>query len=254
MANVTKSLSGSDTFQQFSHTLYGWVGQLILDPTKEEELVGFEVISNPIPASEGEVNVTPSFNDVLDNSTYSGAYTATSIAFKGIYQNQTEFENEYQNVLNGMAYYDIDLDEGRVYYNTSYHTISYTNIQFSTAYNGKFGAGLFPNTSISWKNIITNEKFSKRGWPPPNDPMTRFIFAINVDPGTFKGRDIKIRYDVKITEDGEDPAFRSDVYTYTKQIQNTMSIKISDALKEFFDKFPPMDYTTGEIIEDASSA
>jgi hypothetical protein len=32
-----------------------------------------------------------------------------------------------------------------------------------------------------------------------------------------------------------------------------MSIKISDALKEFFDKFPPMDYTTGEIIEDASS-
>lgn len=260
MANVTKTLSGSDTFQEFSHTLYDWIGQLILDPTKEEKLVGFEIISNPVNPSEGEVTVAPSFNDVLNNSTYSGQYSPTSIVFKGIYQDQSAFESSYQNISNGMAYYDISLDEGRVYYSSAYHTISYDNISFSSTYSGKFGAGLFPNTSIAWKNIITNEEFRKNKWPPPlpsEDQMARFIFEINIDPGTFKSRNIQIRYDVKITEPDDplaDIEFRSDVYTYTKEIQNTMSVKISEALKTFFDEFPPMDYATGEIIGNASSS
>ena len=240
MANITKTLLGSDTFQSFSHTLFGWVGVELLTPNKEETLVGCEIIVNPIQSGDGDVQLVPN----------------GGLIFKGIFEDQTSFESAHSPQVNGMAYYDETLDIGRKYVDGVYEEIDYDNVDFSSDYSGTYGAGVFPNTTVKWKDICTEEKFEQFGWPPPNDPMTQFIYEINIDTGSFKDRDVQIRYDVRIEiEDLIDPTditveYRSDIYTYTKSIQNTMGTKVSFALKDHFAQFKPMDYTTCEILVD----
>tara|TARA_B110000879_G_scaffold206467_1_gene288505 strand:- start:306 stop:2501 length:2196 start_codon:yes stop_codon:yes gene_type:complete len=240
MANITKTLSGSDTFQSFSHTLFDWVGQELLNSNKEETLVGFEIVGNTILSGDGAVSVIPNGD--------------ASLVFKGVFEDQSEFEAAHNPLVNGIAYYDKTTETGRKYIDGLYYDIDYGTAIFSSLYSGTYGAGVFPNTTVAWKNICTQETFQSIGWPPPNDPMTQFIYSIDIDPGTFESRDISIRYDVRI-DDSTNPLdivveYRSDVYTYTKSIQNTMSNKVSSALKDHFAQFGPMDYTTCELLPD----
>jgi len=344
MANITKNLSGSNTFDAFSHTLSGWVGIHLLDPDIEEDLIGFKVTHDPITEDDGDVTVTPLSNDVQANSNYTGTYTPTEIVFFDEFENQAAFEAAHPTLVNGMAYHNMIDDLGYVYYNGGYHTLSYTNIQYGALYSGTFGAGVFPNTTLKWKDItqsmiykgrfanrasfeskhtltsglayydidqkqgyvyyngytyteyipfadvsvkydsdydtkppkkpfpktsdkwkqvlLSGENREKQGWPPPeNDPMARFVYDISVDPATFKSRNPQIEYYVKVStttlvEDPADPLeqieeieveYRTDTYTYTKQIQNTVNNRISAELTTFFAGLPDMDYITGEL-------
>jgi len=239
MANISKTLPGSDIFQSFSHTLFDWVGVEIFNLDKEETLIGFEIISNPIQEQDGDVQLVPNEDETL--------------IFKGIFEDQSEFEAAHSPQVNGISYYDKELDIGRKYLDGVYQEIDYVNVDFSSTYSGTYGAGVFPNTTIKWKDICTEEKFEQKGWPPPDDPMTQFIYEINIDTGTFKSRDVQIRYDVRI-EDTSDPTaeieYRSDIYTYKKSIQNAMGTKVSTALKDHFAQFGRMDYTTCELLPD----
>jgi hypothetical protein len=241
MANITKKLATSNTFIAFDHRLGDWVGVELLDPDKEEILVGYEVVQNPIQNGDGDVSIVPNIEP---------------LAFKGIFENQAAFETAHSPLVNDTGYYDEELEIDRRYVDGVYEEVSHAASDFSMTYSGTYGAGVFPNTSIKWKNICTQEEFAMTGWPPPNDPMTRFIYEINVDTGSFKARDVKIKYHVRIvTTDAVDPTditieHREDTYTYEKQIQNTMGQRVSSALKDHFDSLPVIDYTTCELLSD----
>ena len=243
MANITKKLATSNTFIAFDHRLGDWVGVELLDPDKEEILVGYEVVQNPIQNGDGDVSIVPNIEP---------------LAFKGIFENQAAFEAEHSPLVNDTGYYDEELEIDRRYVDGDYEEVSHAASDFSMTYSGTYGAGVFPNTSIKWKNICTQEEFAMTGWPPPNDPMTRFIYEINVDTGLFKARDVKIKYHVRIvTTDAVDPTditieHREDTYTYEKQIQNTMGQRVSSALKDHFDSLPVIDYNTCELLPDES--
>ena len=243
MANITKNLATSNTFIAFDHRLGDWVGVELFDPTKEEILVGYEVVQNPIQNGDGDVSIVPNIEP---------------LAFKGIFENQAAFEAEHSPLVNDTGYYDEELEIDRRYVDGDYEEVSHAASDFSMTYSGTYGAGVFPNTSIKWKNICTQEEFAMTGWPPPNDPMTRFIYEINVDTGSFKARDVKIKYHVRIvTTDAVDPTditieHREDTYTYEKQIQNTMGQRVSSALKDHFDSLPVIDYNTCELLPDES--
>jgi len=243
MANITKKLATSNTFIAFDHRLGDWVGVELFDPTKEEILVGYEVVQNPIQNGDGDVSIVPNIEP---------------LAFKGIFENQAAFEAEHSPLVNDTGYYDEELEIDRRYVDGDYEEVSHAASDFSMTYSGTYGAGVFPNTSIKWKNICTQEEFAMTGWPPPNDPMTRFIYEINVDTGSFKARDVKIKYHVRIvTTDAVDPTditieHREDTYTYEKQIQNTMGQRVSSALKDHFDSLPVIDYNTCELLPDES--
>ena len=73
MANITKNLATSNTFIAFDHRLGDWVGVELLDTDKEEILVGYEVVQNPIQNGDGDVSIVPNIEP---------------LAFKGIFENQ----------------------------------------------------------------------------------------------------------------------------------------------------------------------
>lgn len=261
MADTPITLPDSGLFETFSHTLYNWVGDFILDPLKAESLVGFELTSEPVSPSEGIVTLSPKSNTVKSNSDYDGTDDTTTIVFKGVYLDQAAFES-VNTLENGLTYYDETLQDGKVYYDSVYYTIDYSNIQYGGTFAGEFGAGLFPNTSVKWKDIIANDINEKQGWPPPaDDPMSRFLFSIKIDPTPEKTRSAVIKYHVKtVTTTEGDPAaipptpdtyantFRTETYTYNKVINNTLPDMIGAALETYYDGLPEMDYTTGEII------
>jgi hypothetical protein len=275
MADTPITLPDSNLFEIFSDVLDEWTAE-----SADESLIGFSIVSGDVPVNEGEVTLVENANDVKDNSDYNGTYLSPiTISFKGYYSNQAAFEAEH-TLVDGIAYYEIsnsgssyeeneNTDKGRVYYNGSYYDVDYSNIQYGGTFAGEFGAGLFPNTSVKWKDIITNEEKERAGWPPPaDDPMSRFLFSIDIDPAVDKTKSIVIKYYVKIvTETVPEPAdppadpptdpepstflntYRTDTYTYTKVIDNTLPDMIVTALETFYNGLPEMDYTTGEIIE-----
>ena len=263
MADTPITLPDSNLFEIFSDVLGEWTAESV-----DESLIGFSIVSGDVPVNEGEVTLVENANDVKDNSDYNGTYLSPiTISFKGYYSNQAAFEAEH-TLVDGIAYYEINnsgssyeenenTDKGRVYYNGSYYDVDYSNIQYGGTFAGEFGAGLFPNTSVKWKDIITNEEKERAGWPPPaDDPMSRFLFSIDIDPTVDKTKSIVIKYYVKIVTETADPApstflntYRTDIYTYNKDVNNTLTDMISTELETFYDGLPEMDYTTGEIIE-----
>ena len=272
MPNKTIASPEVDLFTPFTDTLGGWIVDPALTELQEESLIGFEIISGDIPENEGEVTLDQFFNDVKDNSSFGGEYPASiPIKFKGFYADEAAFEAEH-TPEDGFAFYKIDgsdtsyllgenTDVGKVYYGGTYYNIDYTNIQYGGTFAGEFSAGLFPKTTIKWKDIVTNVRNTKQGWPPPaDDPMSRFLFSIKIDPTPEKTRSVVINYYVKTvttipgstglnpTPDTYINTFRADKYTYNKVIDNTLPDMIGAALETYFDGLPEMDYTTGEII------
>lgn len=264
VAAITKNLSGSDTYADFSHSLFEWVGIHLLDPLKEEKIIGHRLVVDQSSTTEGEVVSALKGNTIGEHTSYSGEYSETEISFFGPYDDQTTFESSQESLMNGMAYHNKGDNLGYVYADGSYYELSYDNISFGGDYYGVFKGGLFPQTSISWKNIITQEEFKNKPWPPPaDDPMSQFIFEVNIDPTPFKSRDVVIEYyvETKTTTpapeppEGEEPGddeveydYRSDIYTYKKSIQNTVNLKIGSELVELLENAPKMDYTTGELL------
>lgn len=258
-----------DLFQSFADTAKGWVDTYLLDDTVEQSLIGFELTNHEVSEDEGSVIGEPLFNDVESNvSGNIPQYEATNIYFKGFYDSRAEFEAANPNLFNGIAYHQTyrnsfsnksnNPDAGYVWYNGTYYELNYSNLQGGNSgatYTGEFGAGLFPNTTVKWKNIVTGAKNQKQGWPPPlDDVMSQFLYSVSIDSSPSKTRGLKIKYYVKSVVETTSATtsyqnhYTIDTYTYDKVINNTLTDMIGEALEDFFDQFPEINTKTGEII------
>jgi len=162
--NVSTTLPSNNIFEQFGpHILEGWTPIHDDDELKTESLIGFEIITESFSDDEGTTYVTPHLNTLSDN------LGGVIIVFKGLYEDKESFESAQPHLFNGIAYYDVSLesqllDDGddvslptgsRVYFDGQYYPLDVNSVMYGASFGGEFGAGLFPLTTVKWKDITT---------------------------------------------------------------------------------------------------